>query len=60
MKYSPKQNAEILRLDASTVELQGSAESQVEQLRQLFADRLKRKKGERFNGGHREALHIKS
>lgn len=50
MKHSPKQNAEILDLHARTVQLHGTHDEQIAQLRQIFANRPGKGRESRENG----------
>ncbi|NIG17634.1 hypothetical protein F3J37_02955 [Pantoea sp. Al-1710] len=57
MKHTPQSNADILNLHARTMQINGTVDEKVEQLRNMFAQSSKRTKDDRKLRGDREKVY---
>ena len=57
MKHTPQSNADILNLHARTMQINGTVDEKVEQLRNMFAQSSKRIKDDRKLRGDREKVY---
>ena len=57
MKHSPQRNAAILNLHARTMQINGTVDEKVEQLRKMFAQSSTRTKYDRKHRGDREKVY---